>query len=61
VEREALDEGTAAGRPARGRARPAPWHLDAFELEDIERSVRHGLLLEDASSVEQAKDPTGPR
>jgi hypothetical protein len=59
VEREALDEGTAAGRPARGRARPAPWHLDAFELEDIERSVRHGLLLEDASSVEQAKDPTG--
>jgi hypothetical protein len=38
VEREALDEGTAAGRPARGRTRPAPWHPDAFELEDIERS-----------------------
>src|SRR5215470_5715335 len=38
VEREALDEGTPAGRPARRRARPAPWHLDAFELEDIEPS-----------------------
>jgi hypothetical protein len=34
--------------------RPAPRHLDAFELEGVQRSVGRRLLLEDASCVEQA-------
>jgi hypothetical protein len=45
VEGETLDEGRAAARPAGGRRRSAAWHLDALELEDVERSVRSDLLL----------------
>jgi hypothetical protein len=45
VEGEALDEGRAAARPVGGRRRSAAWHLDALELEDVERSVWSDLLL----------------
>jgi hypothetical protein len=53
VEGETLDEGRAAARPAGGRRRSAAWHLDALELEDVERSVWSDLLLEHAARTEQ--------
>jgi hypothetical protein len=33
-------EGTPAARPASGSTRPAPRYLDAFELQDVEWSLR---------------------
>ena len=44
-------------RPA--RTRPALRHLDAFELQDIERSIRDGLLLEHAARTQQREGAPG--
>ena len=52
---EALNEGTAAPPPASGRTGPAPGHLDAFELQDVERSVRRCLLLQHARARSSAR------
>jgi hypothetical protein len=53
-------EGTPAARPASGRTRPAPRYLDAFELQDVERCVRDGLLLlENAGRTQQREGAPG--
>ena len=59
VEGEAPDKGSPAARPAGGRMRPALRHLDAFELQDIERSIRDGLLLEHAARTQQREGVSG--
>jgi len=59
MEGEALNEGTAAPPPASGRTGPAPGHWDAFELQDVERSVRRCLLLQHAARTEQREGTTG--
>jgi hypothetical protein len=55
VEREALDEGTAAAGPA-GPRRPGGWNLDALELEELEGLLGGDPLLEDAACAKGGED-----
>ena len=61
VEREALDEGSPAAPASGSRTRPTACHLDALELQDIERSVRHGLLLQHPARTQQREGAPGHR